>query len=83
MAASAQAQSVPYEKKAVNDNWGNGTSEYVWKNGTNELCWRDSSRPRHRKCAVRRRAGSGNRPVAAATAGRPAGRFEREGHLRC
>jgi OOP family OmpA-OmpF porin len=27
----------------VNDNWGNGTSEYVWKNGTNELCWRDSS----------------------------------------
>lgn len=43
MAASAQAQSVPYEKKAVNDNWGNGTSEYVWKNGTNELCWRDSS----------------------------------------
>ncbi|CAG9174152.1 outer membrane protein OmpA [Cupriavidus respiraculi] len=43
MAASAQAQSVPYEKKAVNDNWGNGTSEYVWKNGTNELCWRNSS----------------------------------------
>ncbi|AJG18329.1 outer membrane protein OmpA [Cupriavidus basilensis] len=43
MAASAQAQSVPYEKKAVNDSWGNGTSEYVWKNGTNELCWRDSS----------------------------------------
>ena len=42
MAASAQAQSVPYEKKAVNDNWGNGTSEYVWKNGTNELCWRDA-----------------------------------------
>ena len=44
MAASAQAQSVPYEKKAVNDNWGNGTSEYVWKNGTNELCWRDRDR---------------------------------------
>lgn len=34
MAASAYAQSVPYEKKAVNDNWGNGTSEWVWKNGT-------------------------------------------------
>ncbi len=41
MAVSANAQSVPFEKKAVNDNWGNGTSEYVWKNGTNELCWRD------------------------------------------
>ena len=41
MAASAYAQSVPYEKKAVNDNWGNGTSEWVWKNGTNELCWRN------------------------------------------
>lgn len=42
MAVSAYAQSVPYEKKAVNDNWGNGTSEWVWKNGTNELCWRDA-----------------------------------------
>ncbi|WP_197327972.1 outer membrane protein OmpA [Ralstonia syzygii] len=41
MAASAYAQSVPYEKKAVNDNWGNGTSEWIWKNGTNELCWRN------------------------------------------
>ncbi|HVL08230.1 MAG TPA: OmpA family protein [Burkholderiaceae bacterium] len=41
LAVSAHAQSVPYEKKAVNDNWGNGTSEWVWKNGTNELCWRD------------------------------------------
>ncbi|CAM2179120.1 Outer membrane protein A [Paraburkholderia sacchari] len=42
MAASAQAQSVPASRQAVNDNWVNGTGEYVWMNGTNELCWRDA-----------------------------------------
>ncbi|TAM05390.1 MAG: OmpA family protein [Paraburkholderia sp.] len=40
MAASASAQSVPASRQAVNDNWVNGTGEYVWMNGTNELCWR-------------------------------------------
>lgn len=41
---SAGAAPVAYEKnKPVNDNWGNGTSEYVWKNGTDELCWRDGN----------------------------------------
>jgi OmpA-OmpF porin, OOP family len=42
MAASAQAQSVPASRQAVNDNWVNGTGEWVWMNGTNELCWRDA-----------------------------------------
>ena len=42
MAASAQAQSVPASRQAVNDNWVNGTGEYVWMNGTNELCWRNA-----------------------------------------
>jgi OOP family OmpA-OmpF porin len=42
VAASAQAQSVPASRQAVNDNWVNGTGEYVWMNGTNELCWRDA-----------------------------------------
>ncbi|CAH2780151.1 MAG: Outer membrane protein A precursor [uncultured Caballeronia sp.] len=42
MAASAMAQSIPASRQAVNDNWVNGTSEYVWMNGTNELCWRDA-----------------------------------------
>jgi len=42
MAASAMAQSVPASRQAVNDNWVNGTGEYVWMNGTNELCWRDA-----------------------------------------
>ncbi|KMZ12590.1 Outer membrane protein A precursor [Candidatus Burkholderia humilis] len=42
MAASAYAQSVPASRQAVNDNWVNGTGEYVWMNGTNELCWRDA-----------------------------------------
>lgn len=41
MAASASAQSVPASRQAVNDNWVNGTGEWVWMNGTNELCWRD------------------------------------------
>jgi len=40
MAASASAQSVPASRQATNDNWTNGTGEYVWMNGTNELCWR-------------------------------------------
>jgi OmpA-OmpF porin, OOP family len=40
MAASASAQSVPASRQATNDNWVNGTGEYVWMNGTNELCWR-------------------------------------------
>lgn len=43
MAASASAQSVPASRQATNDNWVNGTGEYVWMNGTNELCWRDAS----------------------------------------
>lgn len=43
MAASASAQSVPASRQATNDNWVNGTGEYVWMNGTNELCWRDGS----------------------------------------
>ena len=38
MAASASAQSVPASRQAVNDNWVNGTGEWVWMNGTNELC---------------------------------------------
>ncbi|MEX3583340.1 MAG: OmpA family protein [Burkholderia sp.] len=42
VAASASAQSVPASRQAVNDNWVNGTGEYVWMNGTNELCWRDA-----------------------------------------
>jgi len=42
MSASAPAQSVPASRQAVNDNWVNGTGEYVWMNGTNELCWRDA-----------------------------------------
>ena len=42
MAASALAQSVPASRQAMNDNWVNGTGEYVWMNGTNELCWRDA-----------------------------------------
>ena len=42
MAASASAQSVPASRQAQNDNWVNGTGEYVWMNGTNELCWRDA-----------------------------------------
>src|SRR5580698_4740268 len=41
MAASAMAQSVPASRQVTNDNWTNGTGEYVWMNGTNELCWRD------------------------------------------
>ncbi len=41
-ATSASAQSVPTAPQAVNDNWNNGTGEYVWMNGTNELCWRDA-----------------------------------------
>jgi OOP family OmpA-OmpF porin len=36
------AQSVPASRQATNDNWVNGTGEYVWMNGTNELCWRDA-----------------------------------------
>jgi OmpA-OmpF porin, OOP family len=42
VAATAPAQSVPASRQAVNDNWVNGTGEYVWMNGTNELCWRDA-----------------------------------------
>jgi OmpA-OmpF porin, OOP family len=42
MAASASAQSVPASRQAVNDNWVNGTGEWVWMNGTNELCWRNA-----------------------------------------
>jgi OOP family OmpA-OmpF porin len=42
MAASASAQSVPASRQTTNDNWVNGTGEYVWMNGTNELCWRDA-----------------------------------------
>ncbi len=41
-AVSAFAQSVPASRQATNDNWVNGTGEYVWMNGTNELCWRDA-----------------------------------------
>jgi OOP family OmpA-OmpF porin len=33
---------VPASRQATNDNWVNGTGEYVWMNGTNELCWRDA-----------------------------------------
>lgn len=49
VATSAIAQSVtgpvPYARQAgqgVDDNWGNGSSEWVWKNGSDELCWRDA-----------------------------------------
>ncbi|WP_347554802.1 outer membrane protein OmpA [Robbsia sp. KACC 23696] len=41
-AASAFAQSVPASRQATNDNWVNGSGDYVWMNGTNELCWRDA-----------------------------------------
>jgi OOP family OmpA-OmpF porin len=41
MAASASAAPVAASKQATNDNWVNGTAEYVWKNGTDELCWRN------------------------------------------
>jgi OmpA-OmpF porin, OOP family len=33
---------VPASRQAVNDNWVNGTGEWVWMNGTNELCWRNA-----------------------------------------
>ncbi|EDK52524.1 ompA family protein [Burkholderia pseudomallei 406e] len=33
---------MPASRQAVNDNWVNGTGEWVWMNGTNELCWRDA-----------------------------------------
>jgi len=53
MAASASAQQeqlkvaqppVPSTalKQPVDDNWVNGTNEWVWLNGTNELCWRNA-----------------------------------------
>jgi OOP family OmpA-OmpF porin len=42
IAASASAQSIPASHQQVNDNWVNGSGEYVWMNGTNQLCWRDS-----------------------------------------
>ena len=42
MAASAFADSVPASRQATNDNWANGSQEFVWMNGTNELCWRDA-----------------------------------------
>jgi len=41
MAASASAAPVAASKQATNDNWVNGTAEWVWKNGTDELCWRN------------------------------------------
>jgi OOP family OmpA-OmpF porin len=41
-AVSAFAQSVPASRQATNDNWVNGSGDYVWMNGTNELCWRDA-----------------------------------------
>lgn len=40
--ATAFAQSVPASRQATNDNWVNGSGEWVWMNGTNELCWRDA-----------------------------------------
>lgn len=50
MAASAMAQNyvqtapgpIAASKQAVNDNWVNGSGEWVWKNGSDELCWRDA-----------------------------------------
>lgn len=45
MAAQVQAPvvgPVPASRQAVNDNWVNGTGEWVWKNGTDELCWRNA-----------------------------------------
>ncbi|WP_353190521.1 outer membrane protein OmpA [Pandoraea pnomenusa] len=50
MAASAMAQNyvqtapgpIAASKQAVNDNWVNGSGEWVWKNGTDEYCWRDA-----------------------------------------
>ena len=42
MAASASAQSVVASKQTTNDNWVNGSGEYVWMNGSNELCWRNN-----------------------------------------
>jgi len=52
VAASASAQEqlrvaqppVPSTagRQAVDDNWVNGSNEWVWLNGTNELCWRDA-----------------------------------------
>lgn len=51
MATSAMAQSyvqtapgpIAASKQAVNDNWVNGSGEWVWKNGSDELCWRDAN----------------------------------------
>lgn len=75
-AASANAQSVyekaethVYEKKAVNDNWGNGSSELVWKNGTNELCWRDNF---WTPATANAKCDGALKPVAAAPAPAPA-----------
>ncbi|MCC7005791.1 MAG: OmpA family protein [Ottowia sp.] len=38
---TASAYALSYEKKSVNDNWSNKSSDLVWKNGTDELCWRN------------------------------------------
>ncbi|GAB3626325.1 membrane protein [Pandoraea terrae] len=51
MAASAMAQNyvqtapgpIAASKQDVNDNWVNGSGEWVWKNGSDELCWRDAN----------------------------------------
>ncbi len=42
VAASASAAQVAASKQTTNDNWVNGSGEYVWMNGTQELCWRDN-----------------------------------------
>ena len=41
MAASASAQVIT-SKQTTNDNWNNGSGEYVWMNGSNDLCWRNN-----------------------------------------
>jgi len=42
MAASVSAAPVAASKQTTNDNWVNGSGEYVWKNGSDELCWRNN-----------------------------------------
>lgn len=43
VAFSSAASAITYQEKSENNNWGNGSKEYVWKNGTDELCWRNNA----------------------------------------
>jgi OOP family OmpA-OmpF porin len=40
--ATTPAGAIPASHQSVNDNWTNGSDQYVWKNGTDQLCWRNN-----------------------------------------